>query len=606
MSYDAATMREKMLSKEAVEDEIVSNEDEDSDTKMFDTPPTTLELLGVISLKQNRVWGKLFKEYGRFTWDVFNLATLEKIFLVSPLSKRRLIRRIMIKILEGRMTCGNHDCPPEDEEAEYDDGNENLSKNIPIFHWTTVGDSSAAGHGNTYSQSYTAILEKTVTEAFAAAGVQFVATNHAGDVWSGMEVAFCLESIVGKDVDILSWDFSLSDPEDFSNLLSPGQGIDPGLFGERAGRVMNSMPFLFFLRILSDMGSLERIRRLESRGVGTATLDDDALRELILIFPNQNSKWVPKSPPSIDKFNCGGIIEGKKRCDDPTMLYWCDAEEGEVCAKARYDAGKSCNNDQYQTSWNDGRKMHLLKGSLLGYFLVEMLHLAIVELDSLEQTGVFYRNDPVDAIRILKAEEEVEEFLFYKTQPSKGEEVEGIQSGSLDWLKMKSSICITSMSLSHASKAVDALKYFPGEEFLCKGFLPFQNAFLKIDDSGNFARVDPWHYTDILGEQRSIVRSEGEKKGVVLVICLTKCYGNQCGPHDPSVTGLPISWNKVEITVDGILVRDIKPLGGCYFLKDQNSLIWDDKVIGKSSSGIQIRVHQGGESIFLTSSFVLY
>ncbi len=603
MSYDAATMREKILNNEGVEDELVLNEDEDSETKMYDTPPTTLELLGVISLKQNRVWGKLFKEYGRFTWDVFNLATLEKIFLVSPLSKRRLLRRIMIKILEARMTCSNNDCPPEDED-EFED--QNLNKNIPIFHWTTIGDSSAAGHGNTYSQSYTAILEKTVTDAFATAGVRFVATNHAGDVWSGMELAFCLESIVGKDVDILSWDFSLSDPEDFSNPFSPGQGIDPAFLGERAGRVMNSMPFLLFLRILSDIGSLERIRKLESRGVGTGTLDEDALRKLILTFPNQNLQWVPKSPPSIDKFNCGGIIEGKTRCDDPTMLYWCDAEKGEACVKARYDAGKSCNNDQYQTSWNDGRKMHLLKGSLLGYFLVEMLRLAIVELDSLEQTGVFHRNDPVEAVRILKAEEEVEEFLFYKTQPSKGDETKRIQTGSFDWLKMKSSICVTSMSISHGRKAFGGLEYFPGEEFLCKGFLPFQNAFLKIDDSGNFARVDPWNFADILGKQKSIVRSEGEQKGVVLAICLTKCYGNQCGPHDPSVTGLQISWNKVEIHVDGILVRDLKPLGGCYFLKDQNGLIWDDKVVGKSSSGVQIRVHQGGESMFLTSSFVLY
>lgn len=42
------------------------------------------------------------------------------------------------------------------------------------------------GHGNLFSQSYTAVMEDTVKEAFAASGINFVAKNYAmGDYPSG-------------------------------------------------------------------------------------------------------------------------------------------------------------------------------------------------------------------------------------------------------------------------------------------------------------------------------------------------------------------------------------------------------------------------------------
>jgi hypothetical protein len=50
------------------------------------------------------------------------------------------------------------------------------SQNVK-FVWATGGDSVAAGHGNMFNQSYTAMMDGTVSDAFAALGLEFVARN---------------------------------------------------------------------------------------------------------------------------------------------------------------------------------------------------------------------------------------------------------------------------------------------------------------------------------------------------------------------------------------------------------------------------------------------
>jgi hypothetical protein len=102
--------------------------------------------------------------------------------------KRRLIEKILDKLLDP-------------------------SKNVD-FVWATAGDSSAAGHGNMFNQSYTAVLERAVQPAFQAIGLNFVARNY-GMIWyqSAPELAFCMKEIYGTagDLDILNWDFSMQD-----------------------------------------------------------------------------------------------------------------------------------------------------------------------------------------------------------------------------------------------------------------------------------------------------------------------------------------------------------------------------------------------------------
>ena len=45
------------------------------------------------------------------------------------------------------------------------------------FIWATGGHSSAAGHGNLYNESYTAVMERGVVDVFDAVGIEFIGRN---------------------------------------------------------------------------------------------------------------------------------------------------------------------------------------------------------------------------------------------------------------------------------------------------------------------------------------------------------------------------------------------------------------------------------------------
>ena len=84
----------------------------------------------------------------------------------------------------------------------------NSSNRQPTFVWATGGHSSAAGHGNFYDESYTAVMEKNVRVIFDAVGIQFTGRNYAmGGSDSAPEAAWCNEEIFGADLDVLSWDY---------------------------------------------------------------------------------------------------------------------------------------------------------------------------------------------------------------------------------------------------------------------------------------------------------------------------------------------------------------------------------------------------------------
>ena len=59
--------------------------------------------------------------------------------------------------------------------------------------------------------------------------------------------------------------------------LSYSQGLDPLVFGERAGQVFPHLPFLFFLGLFSDGGSWENVQKLETSGMGIDIMVGEAL-----------------------------------------------------------------------------------------------------------------------------------------------------------------------------------------------------------------------------------------------------------------------------------------------------------------------------------------
>jgi hypothetical protein len=74
------------------------------------------------------------------------------------------------------------------------------------FKHVNGGHSASAGHGNLYRESYTAQLDRALTPILASIGLDMVIRNYAmGGTESAEEVALCMNSIFGRDIDSVSW-----------------------------------------------------------------------------------------------------------------------------------------------------------------------------------------------------------------------------------------------------------------------------------------------------------------------------------------------------------------------------------------------------------------
>lgn len=190
------------------------------------------------------------------------------------------------------------------------------------------------------------------------------------------ELALCMESIYGTDLDILSWDFSLSDVG-YDHRLS--------LWAYRAG-IHPTKPIL----VMMDTSESEKwgyFSKLQKIGLGAvfmdkvglqlaksalpdALVDDEARHNEVKGGQEQVGEMSISLllPPPLRNFMCGGFSESAYPCNDNIRHWVCSPEESSICMDEKYDIKEVCRENKYQTSWNHGLKEHFLKGRLLGYF----------------------------------------------------------------------------------------------------------------------------------------------------------------------------------------------------------------------------------------------
>lgn len=130
-----------------------SNPDSGSSSTPFDTKKSTLQLIGELSRARYNMEADLIADYGEFYGLLFDRIALESTFRINPLSKDRLLRRMMQKILEARR---NQDKLRQQQQVEK---TTKKKKMTATFTWVTAGDSRAAAHGNIFSQSYTSVMD---------------------------------------------------------------------------------------------------------------------------------------------------------------------------------------------------------------------------------------------------------------------------------------------------------------------------------------------------------------------------------------------------------------------------------------------------------------
>ena len=388
---------------------------------------STTEMLGHIYKQRKILEKELMKDYGEYYHLFFEENSMRNIFDVTTDSSRnRLIRRMMIKIILSKL----------DAHADIE------------FNWVTAGDAAAAGYGNQFSESYTSIIQKTLSKAFDIVGIRFNANNYAmGDEAQGSipEIALCMEALFGSDIDILSWDFSSSLPSssiarDDSDKSGKDDDHRSSLWINRAV-VHPSKPILFLQDYTSTGRFLNHFNPMETAGISTIFLQLDKLHALKRKLPdayNTNSKdyedklkddgkrfYVDHSklPRAIRYFICNGNIEGVRTCPDKDKRFKCETEGHNVCKDWKYK-DSTCANTHFRKSYNPGwyvkgrtflfsslhidtynffflshvysknRKSHLLRGKIISVFLLNVLTEALIQIDSaLHNT---YQGDAMD------------------------------------------------------------------------------------------------------------------------------------------------------------------------------------------------------------------
>ena len=219
------------------------------------------------------------------------------------------------------------------------------------------GHSAAAGHGNFYRESYTAVLHRTAQPLFHALGLHWETRNYAmGGTASGPEIASCVDAVFGKDIHVLSWDFGMLDGRDASGM---------GLYFSRAMR-LPSRP----IGVGIHMSGKWPLGDLEDRGATVFNMEDEKV-----IFPlipdtfGKTSAEIEAMPPMVQSLRCDNFVEK----GDPT------------CGDAKWNL-TLCPERKFMTSWHPGYKMHALDGNLMALFLMESLEDAIRTLPNVTQS----------------------------------------------------------------------------------------------------------------------------------------------------------------------------------------------------------------------------
>ena len=250
------------------------------------------------------------------------------IFLATSDSMKKLSRRILMKHLQAVI-----------REQQSATSIQSIPK--PTFTWITGGDSSAAGHGNLLSQSYTSILQETVQHSFEQLGIQFQAKNYGmGQYSSGPELALCINEVYGTDIDILMWDFASLQ----SSQQSKSEPVRKSVLWNNRAAMHPTSPILFSY---DNYG--ERFESLDTKG--SILMDTFAMDILKERLPDSNV--IVNLPDGLSNYHCGPSFEGGVKCEDPMRNFVCylddDIAEGIVADAADLDAASICREMKFKT-----------------------------------------------------------------------------------------------------------------------------------------------------------------------------------------------------------------------------------------------------------------
>jgi hypothetical protein len=192
--------------------------------------------------------------------------------------------------------------------------------------------SATAGHGNMWRESYTAVLERAVTDIFATVGLNFIGRNHAmGGTGSAPEIAMCIKEVFGTDIDVLAWDTGMTDGKYYAGMSQ---------YFLRAA-ILPNRPALAALHMGGHKGRRNVMKELTGMGLAVLSLDKGEEERLKEAVPdsagNFTDEEIAEMPEFVRSFKCGKQIE----VGDPG------------CGANKFNA-TICRKRKYKSSWHPG------------------------------------------------------------------------------------------------------------------------------------------------------------------------------------------------------------------------------------------------------------
>jgi len=550
------------------------------------------------------------EQYGEFA-DVFKKDNILKYFRSpSDESAKRLKLRLKTKVLKALFS--------PDGEVQ--------------FNWVVGGHSAAAGHGNLLSQSYAGVIERTLQPVFQQFNVSMYGKNYAmGGTSSGPEIAMCMESIFGTDVDAITWDYGMLDGNDFFWY---------SLFVQRAG-VHPTKPSVFLYR--KDKHEMDNINAVvEQAGLAVFRFESNSIAEEH--FPDTDTHPnIDELPPGVKFFVCNGHVEAKEPCVIQPQK-----------SSKKWDTVTKCPSPPvgYQVNWHSGWKSHMFIGFLQASYLVANLDDAITELSNdIEAIVSASEEEEISIGRVAKnyldnlltLEEQDKEMFKNSSLPQDFRSKAITEMGEENYgvFQRSSSYCHTARLPSQSrydglvteNGIVSSYIAYGRTTYKDEGYtqdtipnpdkdddttLPWlvydkktrqicEHAEIDFKDAFQIRNVDNWMtmYVPNNAESEKFMQVDDEVKGYVM-FC-TKYYDFHRYP--PTYAHLIDLFNTTEVSVEvnGVAASDFLDLGNlCFVLKNEDGYIFPPPK-DKNQKGYEIKVHVPieGQTLYLSSVVVL-
>lgn len=535
-------------------------------------------------------------KYGPETFQkVFYLqsgVSIGKTAYLSENSRPRLVKRMIQKLLDVVASAGNIAAGT-------------TARGIPMV-WATGGHSAAAGHGNLFEESYTRYMEELLDPVLSRLGISIEARNYAmGGTSSAPEVAMCSREIFGDDIDILTWDYGMTDGRNFMGME---------LYFRRAAVDTRGKASFLALNIggraLSGRQSV--MQKLDEMGLTALYLDPGQQDRIVANMPDTFGKTeteIEEMPVLTRYFKCQGKVEkGDPGCGSHKF-------NTTVCPKRRA-----------KTSWHPGWRSHSLQGHLNAMFLLDLFEDALSEMGGKDSDARSLQDNPSSWKKTIDEEfvANYEKFLSTPVSPSaklmfgdKGKDGVDIQFSDAVFQSSRK-ICHTARLPSQARYQGLVTDLEPFHQYnVTRSIAPTDDMRLVQDDSTRddcevppeqiqidykdyffVNAIDDWKSVTVPNDKENDAYGDMNLKQGFIILCLAACSWNRC----PRGMVVPKNWQDVsEIKVNNVPVVNMTAFQSCQALSHAGGHSFSAK---KGRFEVLAKVTDG-ESFFKISSIIV-